>query len=273
LTATNHLFLTQLTFGQKVNSPNAINLPIALAVDLLKNPKGEIDLTIPISGSLNDPQFSIGGLILKVVTNLIMKVVTSPFSVLASIGGGGGHQQLNQVDFPPGQATLTPDSIKRLSTLAKGMQDRPALRLNITGRVDPSVDRPGLRDALVDHLVKKQKVDALRDRGEIANTSSVTLTPDEYDKYLKIVYKKAKFDKPRNFLGLDKSLPPDQMKKLLVDNTKVTDNDLKTLATDRAVAVRKYLGKKIDPSRLAVSTAEISAEGKDKGPRADLSIQ
>jgi hypothetical protein len=273
LTATNHLFLTQLTFGEKVNSPNAINLPIALAVDLLKNPQGEINLTIPVSGSLNDPQFNLGALILKVVTNLVMKVVTSPFSVLASIAGGGAHEQLNQVDFPPGQATLTPDSIKRLSTLAKGMQDRPALRLSITGRVDPSVDRPGLRDAMVEHLIKKQKVNALRERGEIADTAGVTLAPDEYDKYLKIAYENAKFDKPRNFLGLDKSLPPDQMKKLLLDHTKVTDNDLKRLATDRAVAVRKYLGKTIDPARLAVTTPDINAQGKDKGARADLSIQ
>ncbi len=273
LTATNHLFLSQLTFGPKVNSPSAINLPIALAVDLLKNPHGEINLTIPVSGSLNDPQFNIGALILKVVTNLVMKVVTSPFSVLASIAGSSAHQQLNQVDFPPGLATLTPDSISRLSTLAKAMENRPALRLNITGWVDPAVDRPGLREVMVERLIKKQKLDALGERGEIASLSSVTLAPGEYDKYLKIAYKKAKFDKPRDFLGLDKSLPPDQMKKLLLAHTKVTDNDLKRLATDRAVAVRKYLGERIDPGRLAVTTPDISEQGQNKGARVELSIR
>jgi uncharacterized protein involved in outer membrane biogenesis len=272
LTATNHLFFSQLTFGEKVNSPNAINLPIAMAVDLLKNPRGEIDLTVPVSGSLNDPHFSIGALILKVLTNLVLKVVSSPFSVLASIAGGS-HQQLNQVEFPAGQATLTPESINRLSTLAKAMQARPALRLTISGRVDPAVDRIGLRDAKVERLIRKQKVYELRERGEIADASSITLAPDEYDKYLKLAYKKADFDKPRNFLGLDKSLPPDQMKHLLLANTKVTDDDLKRLATDRAVAVRKYLGKQINPSRLAVATPNINKEGKDKGARVDLSLQ
>jgi hypothetical protein len=274
LTATNHLFFSQLTFGRKVNSPNAINLPIAMAVDLLKNPRGEIDLRVPVSGSLDDPQFSVGSLVFKVLSNLIIKVVSSPFSVLASIAGGS-HQQLNRVEFPPGQATLTPDAISRLSTLAKAMQARPALRLSISGRVDPDVDRPGLRDAMFERLVKREKLDALRERGESADLSSVTVAPDEYDKYLKLAYKHAKFDKPRNFLGLDKSIPPDQMKALLLANIRITPDNLKVLATNRAVAVRKYLGKQIDPARLAVTAPVIEEDGKrkDKGGRVDLSVE
>ncbi|HEV3111342.1 MAG TPA: DUF748 domain-containing protein [Candidatus Binataceae bacterium] len=276
LTASNHLFLSQLTFGDKVPSPNAINLPFALAVSLLKNSRGEIDLTLPVSGSLNDPQFSIGALVLQALTNLILKVVASPFNMLASVvGGTGSKQNLDHVAFAAGLSTLTPAATSQLNTLAKAMQSRPGLRLTMSGRVDPSLDPPGLRAAIVDRLVKAQKVKEIRERGETADVATVTLTPDEYDKYLKLVYKQAKFDKPRNFLGLNKSLPPDEMKKLLADNTKVTDENLKELANARAVAVRRYLGKQVDPVRLAVIAPTVGSAGnKDKGkaPGVDFSI-
>jgi uncharacterized protein involved in outer membrane biogenesis len=274
LTATNHLFFSQLTFGDKVQSPSAINLPIALAVDLLKNPQGEIDLTLPVSGSLNDPQFSVGALILKALSNLILKVVTSPFSVLASIGGAS-HQQLNYVEFPAGQATLTPQSVSRLSTLAKALQQRPALRLSISGRADTGPDRTGLRDAMVEKLIRKQKVRELRAHGESADTSTITLAADEYDKYLKLAYQDADFKKPTNFIGMNKSLPPDQMKKLLLDNTQVSDDDLKELATGRAVAVRNFLRQQIDASRLTVAAPKVEQQAKDKGKgaRVEMSLQ
>jgi hypothetical protein len=129
---------------------------------------------------------------------------------------------------------------------------------------------------MVDRLVKSQKVKELRERGETADAATISLPPDEYDKYLKIAYKQAKFDKPRNFLGLNKSLPSDEMKKLLVDNTHVTDDDLKDLANARAVAVRRYLSKQVNPVRLAVIAPQLGAEGvKGKGqtPGVDLAIE
>ncbi len=111
LTAENHIFIDQLTFGDKVESPNAINLPIRLAVALLKNSQGQIDLHLPVSGSLSDPQFSVGGIVLHALVGLIMRAVTSPFSLIASaVGGGsaGGGEDLNYVVFSPGWASITP---------------------------------------------------------------------------------------------------------------------------------------------------------------------
>ncbi len=93
LTAENHIFIDQLTFGDKVESPNALNLPIRLAVTLLKDARGQIDLHLPVSGSLSDPQFSIGSVILHVFMNLITKAITSPFSLIASAVGGSGHAE------------------------------------------------------------------------------------------------------------------------------------------------------------------------------------
>ena len=138
LKASNRIFLDQLTFGDKVDSPDATSLPVQFAIGLLKNGKGEIDLNLPISGSLDDPEFSFGGIIWNAFVNLITKIVTSPFTALASAFGGG--EELSFVEFEPGTAVLTADSMKRLETITQALTDRPALKLEITGRMDPKAE-------------------------------------------------------------------------------------------------------------------------------------
>ena len=277
LTAENHIFIDQLTFGDKVESPSALNLPIRLAVALLKNSQGQIDLHLPVSGSLSDPQFSVGGIVLHALVGLIMRAVTSPFSLIASaIGGGGSGEDLNYVVFSPGWASVTPAARSKLDTVAKALAARPVLKLNICGRVDPKLDRAALPEALVAQSVAKEKLLDNDQNPAEADLASVQVTPDEYDKYLKRAYKAAKFDKPKDLLGLNKSLPPDEMKKLMIANTKVTDADLKQLAESRANAVRKALSAKIVPERLIVVAPKLNADGvKDNGKttRADLSVQ
>ena len=278
LTAENHIFIDQLTFGDKVESPNAINLPIRLAVAILKNSKGQIDLHLPVSGSLSDPQFSIGSILLHAIMGILVKAVTSPFNLIASAVGAGGAsgQDLNYVAFSPGWASLTPVAEGKLATVAKALQARPALKLSICGRVDPKFDRQSLPEALVAQSVAKQKLLDNDKNPAGVDLASVQVTPDEYNKYLRRAYKAAKFDKPRDLLGLDKSLPADEMKKLMIANIKVTDADLKQLAEARANAVRKALSAKIDPARLNVAPPKLNADGiKDNGKttRADLSLE
>ncbi len=278
LTAENHIFIDQLTFGDKVESPNAINLPIRLAVAILKNSQGQIDLHLPVSGSLSDPQFSVGGIVLHAFMGLLVRAVTSPFNLIASaIGGGGGSgEDLNYVVFSPGWATLTPLARRKLDTVAKALQARPSLKVSICGRVDPKFDRAALPEALVEQSVAKQKLLDMDQSAANVDLASVQITPDEYNKYLRRAYKAAKFDKPRDLLGLNKSLPPDEMKNLMIANIKVTDGDLKQLAEARANAVRKALSAKIDPARLLVAPPKLNADGiKDGGKttRADLSLQ
>ncbi len=158
LTADNHIFIDQLTFGDHVDSPSATNLPIRLAVSLLKNSKGQIDVRIPISGSLSDPQFSIGSIILGAFMNLIVKAATAPFSLIASafgsVTGGGAPQDLAYIEFKPGYSTLTPESQQKLDTVAKALADRTALKLNIEGRVDPKFDTDGYKEASLDHSIQ-----------------------------------------------------------------------------------------------------------------------
>ncbi|WP_369798741.1 DUF748 domain-containing protein [Achromobacter sp. DMS1] len=155
LTASNHVVLNQLTFGDKTNSPDATKLPVLLAVALLKDSRGNIDINLPISGSLDDPQFSVGGIILRVLGNLLVKAVTSPFSLLAS--AFGSDEELSYVEFAPGSAALTPESLERIETLGKALADRPGLKMDISGRADPAADDAGLRQAWVVAQIRAAK--------------------------------------------------------------------------------------------------------------------
>ncbi|MDD2884141.1 MAG: DUF748 domain-containing protein [Dechloromonas sp.] len=142
LQADNHLFVDQLTFGEPVASNQATSLPVQFAVALLKNSRGEIDLNLPIAGSLDDPQFSVSGLVFKVLGQVVMKAVTSPFSMLGALFGGG--EDLSAVFFAPGEATLDGAALVRLQGLARALKERPALHLDLLGQADPAGDMPGL---------------------------------------------------------------------------------------------------------------------------------
>jgi hypothetical protein len=274
LTATNHLILDRLTFGDRVENSRAGNLPVRLAVAVLKDAQGRVDVRIPVSGSLSDPDFDLGRVIWQAVVNLIMKAATSPFTVLASAIGGEKHN-LAYVEFAPGYSNLNQAARDKVATLATLLQHRPSLNLKITGRVDPRVDREGLRQATLEHAIKRQKAEAEHQTVAPGAIDEVQVTPDEYNHYLRRVYKAATFAKPRGFLGMVKSLPPDEMKRLLLANIKVSDEDLHHLAEARAATVHQALAARISQSRLQVAAPILNAEGITKGPttRVDFALE
>lgn len=240
LRADNNIFLDQLTFGDKVDSPDALNVPVNLAVALLKNPRGEIDIHLPISGSLNDPEFSIGGIIVKVLVNLVVKAVTSPFALLGSLFGA--DQDLSTVAFEPGRARLAPDMEGRLQALSKAMAERPGLKLEVTGLAIPETDREALRRAQLDRLVRAQKAAAAAQRGQAAGSlREVDVSAEEYPRYLAAVYAEADIDKPRNTLGFARNLPVADMERLLLASQPAGDDALRQLAERRATLVRNWL--------------------------------
>ncbi|CAG9932994.1 DUF748 domain-containing protein [Candidatus Nitrotoga arctica] len=276
LNAKNNIFLDQLTFGEKVDSPDALKLPVLLAVALLKNSRGEIDINLPVSGSLSDPKFSLGGIIFKVFVNLITKAIISPFSLLASAFGGG--DELGYVEFAPGISSLTPEALAKLATLAKALNDRPALKLEIIGRVDPVTDRDGARRVYVTQKIKAQKISSLKSDGASVNVEEVVVTPEEYPKFLERAYKAEKFSKPRNLIGLLKSLPPKEMENLMIVNAPIGQNELKALAESRALLVKRHLEEqgKVANGRMFLVTPKLTAEGiKDQGKpnRVDFTLK
>ena len=277
LEAQNNVFLDQLTFGEKVESPDATKLPVLLAVSLLKNSRGEIDINLPIGGSLDDPEFSVGGIIVKVIVNLIVKAVTAPFALLGSMFGGG--EELAYVEFDYGRAAIGPDAEKKLQPLTKALLDRPGLKLEIAGRIDPANDREGLKKAAVERKVKAQKLNDLVKKGEQAGSADdVTVGKEEYAKYLERAYKQEKFPKPRNMVGFAKDLPPEEMEKLMLTHAEVGEEDLRQLANRRAEAVKEYLAQqgKLPEERLFLVKPNLSGEeAKDKGKtsRVDFSLK
>ena len=265
LNADNHLFIDQLTFGDHVENDTATKLPVRLAISLLKNSRGEIDVNLPVSGSLSNPEFSIGGLIWHAVLNLLQKAVTAPFSLIAHAFGGSG-EELGYVEFEPGSAQLTEDDNKKLDTIVKALGSKPSIKMDLIGRVDPKLDEPALRARYVDRLVKQQKIKDVVGNGQSVDLSSVTVDPKEYDKYLTKAYKTADFKKPRNFVGLTKSMPDDDMKSALAANAPIDEASLRQLAQQRAQSVQQYLDGKIDSSRVFIVAPKLDAGGiNDKG--------
>ncbi len=275
LVAENKIFLDQLTFGQKVESKDALDLPVNLAIALLKNSRGEIDIELPVRGSLNDPQFSIGGIIFKVIVNLITKAVTAPFALIGSLFGGG--EDISQVPFPSGDAAVGPDVESRLQSIAKAMVDRPGLKLEIVGVADSTMDKDGLKRAALNRKMRAQKLAEQAKRGKSGALEEVTLGPDETAVYLEKLYKAEDFPgKPRNMVGMAKSLPAAEMEALLLANIAAGDAELNALAEDRAERVQAWLTEKGVPvERMFLRSPKVEA-GKDPktaGGRAEFSLR
>jgi hypothetical protein len=278
LQASNHLFIDQLTFGDKVDSPTATKLPVLLAVSLLKNTRGEIDINLPISGSLDDPKFSVGGIVVQVIVNLLAKVVTAPFALLAAAFGGG--EELGYVEFAPGAAALGAAQVARLDTLAKALNDRPGLKLDIIGRVEPQADADGVRRAKYESKLRAVKVRQLtRSGGESVDPTKVTIGDPERPALIAAVYADEKIpDKPRNLIGIAKTIPASEMEQLILQNLATTPDDLRALANVRAAAVRDHLehSGKVPRERLFLVEPKLTADGiKDKGAptRVDFSLK
>jgi len=263
LTASNRLVLHQLTFGEAVEgAPNS--LPVKLAVALLADRQGVIDLDLPISGSLNDPQFRIGPVIFKIIVNLIGKALTSPFSLLASALGGG--DAMSHVPFAPGSATLTPEAQENLDKVAKALADRPTLKITVTGTASLADEREGLqRESL------QQRVLAEKRRANPGDTAPVSAA--EYPALLKEVYRRADMPKPRNLVGLAKELTVPEMEALLLANQAATEAMAAELATQRGQAIRSYLvSQKLPVDRLFVAAPKAGKQAEKWTPRADLSL-
>ncbi len=241
LTAENHLFLNQLTFGDKVESPVATKLPVLLAVALLKDRSGNIDVNLPISGSLDDPQFSLGGIIFKVIINLIAKAVTSPFALLGSLFGGG--EELAYLEFEYGKDVLGKEAETKLNAIALALNERPRLKLDIGGQVDAEKDSEGIRQLELERKVKAQKLKDLLQRSDFSGSvDEVKVEQGEYARYLSAAYKQEKIPtKPRNLVGFVKDIPLAEMEKLMLANFDVSEGDLRDLANHRAQEAKEYL--------------------------------
>ncbi|MBM4113924.1 MAG: DUF748 domain-containing protein [Phycisphaerae bacterium] len=163
--------LDRFYLGREVPSEEALDLPIKLGLDLLRDSKERIAVNIPFSGDLRDPQFELGGGVWQAIVNLLLKATTAPFTLLGSLVGAG-DRDLSQVVFEPGSAELSPEAAADLDLLAKALAERPAIGVRAMGMVIESIDLEGLR------------VTALRERitAEARLKPGEKLSPQDYER-------------------------------------------------------------------------------------------
>lgn len=265
LAAKNKVRLNQLTLGQSVSSPDATKLPIKLAIALLKDRNGNIDIDLPISGNLDDPDFSIGGIVMKMFVNLIVSIVSSPFKMLGAIFGGG--EELAYFDFEAGQGVIPDEKAEKLDTMAKILYERPGLRLEIQGQVNPKNDIDGLRRLRFEDQLKAAKLKTMISRGKKAvPLEKIQLNVEERNKLVQRAYGAAKFPKPRDERGKLKKLSFPEMEKLLYTAIQITKDDLRLLAHQRASVVKKYLidQGKVEVERLFIIEPNVDATADSK---------
>lgn len=160
----NQIVMDKLTLGERVESPTAKDLPLDLAIAILQDSDGKIDLGLPVSGSLDDPQFSYGRIIWKAIGNILTKIVTAPFRALGALFGGGG-EKLESIAFEAGENSLTPPEKEKFTQIAKILNKRPGLSLSIQGVWSAEIDRPVMKESQL--------------RRAVAEKMGVKLAPDE----------------------------------------------------------------------------------------------
>lgn len=188
LKADHHVVIDQLKWGQATESKQKVPLPIRLATSLLKDKDGVIDLEVPVTGSLDDPQFRLGPIIWKIVGNVITKAITAPFRLIGSIFGGAEKAQF--VDFAPGSADLPEGATEAFAALAKALEDREALELDIPAGPGIREDAVAIADGRIDTLLMAKEAK----KGE--PTDVAALKPDALHDRLKDLYREKLGRKP-----------------------------------------------------------------------------
>ena len=263
LEAKNQVILNQLTFGEKIDSPTATKLPVLFAVALLKDRNGVIDINLPVSGSVNDPKFSVGAIIWKVILNLIGRALTAPFSLLA----GGAGDDLSSVEFGAGTANLAASGTAALDKVAKALTDRPSLKMTVTGAADPQSEREAFQQAALDARLLAERRKELARGGATTEAVDATTTVAGEDRLrvLKEVYRQTSLpDKPRNLIGMAKDIAPAEMERLLKTRLLPSVDAMRELALQRGLAVRDALIARGLPSeRLFIAAPKLRASGEE----------
>lgn len=281
LEAENQVLLDQFNLGHRVESETAVNLPIDLAIALLKDRKGRIELDLPVSGRLDDPQFNLTGVIIQSLQSLVAKAATSPFALVSSIVSGG--EELRYIEFEAGSSDLAGASKDKLDAIIKLLYERPALNLELTGFVAPEKDRAALEAAALERKVRAAKwAETSEQTGtETIPFAEISLTEKEYLKYLRQVYKAEVpaapdapiDDKPPE----DESLTAEEMAAEIRQRIEIKDARLRLLSRNRVESVKGYIlnDDRVAGKRLFIREAESLMPpdaGKFKASRVELSL-
>lgn len=243
----------QLELGDKVESPDAADVPIKLGLALLRDMSGNITINLPVKGDLSDPKFSIGGIVLQAFLGLIVKAIASPFSLLASLVPDGGGEDLNRLPFPPGLSAPAPEALQNMQALADILAQRPGIKISILGHSDPAADRQALDDLQFMRKLQVIKFDDLpRREREKTKLEEIEITDEEYPEILWKAYKEEPVEKEKGAFGMHKEVPREVQEAKLRELINITDGDLVRLAATRAEFVKNHLVQElgVDAGRI-----------------------
>ena len=296
LKSENLLTLNQLTLGSKIKSVDATRLPVRLAIALLKDRDGRIVLNLPVSGSLDDPQFNFETMVYRALETALLKIATSPFAALSSLFGGKG-EELSFQEFQPGSTNLLPVAMANLDILAKALYERPELQLQIEGSVDPVADLVALRLDKLHHQMPDQKSNPLsftagvsrnteptpairtlwrtvpNEKGAAALRSPVpfwtTVTDPSRSAETNVSTHAGMFSDEKGAKALMRVITPEEEAegsdhgRELLESVEIPPQALPALANERAGTVRAYLIQvgRIQPQRITESAGGASSKG------------
>lgn len=265
LEATNKVVFNQLTLGEKVDSPDAVKLPVKLALAIMKDKNGNIDLDLPVTGSLDDPQFKVGPLIWKAFVNVLTKVAAAPFNFIAGLVGGG--ENMDSLPFQTGSSALAQESLDRLATLAKALAERPAIGVEIRGAFDPKADALAIRTAKFDAELRKHSPDGERSRRVLEAMFKEKIGAEALAQQRALSLRPAE-DAARNKeeLKVAETLYLKSLESELIAREVVLEGDLRQIALDRASTVRKTLVEdhKVEEARVFIMEPEATQAQDDQ---------
>ncbi|MBC3412988.1 DUF748 domain-containing protein [Pseudomonas sp. SWRI51] len=244
LKAQNKVVIEQLQLGDKVDSPDAVDLPIRLAVALLKDTNGTISIELPVTGDLNNPQFSVMPIVWQTLRNLVLRAAQAPFKMLGGLVSGGGAADLGNVSFAPGSSDLSPDAQEALDKLATALKERPELRLEIEGTAAQNSDGPLIAQQRLEREYQATWYKILQRRGDKVPANPSLLVVDDSDKpaMLEGIYRtRLKQQPPAQWEQLSRSERADKLREAVIKSWAESAALLRTLGQERASSIKDYL--------------------------------
>ena len=266
LSAENKLVLENLQLGERVDSPSAVDLPIRLAVALLKDTEGRISIELPVSGDLNNPQFSVMPIVWQTLRNLVLRAAQAPFKFIGGLVGGGDQVDLSRVQFAAGSDELDTQAQGALDLLAKALLERPTLRLEVEGISAQSSDGPLLAEQRLQREYQDNLYKSLQRRGDKVPAEASLLEVPEDDKasLLEGIYRaRLKRQPPAEWAELPDDERSAKQRQAVIDSWGQSNLLLRKLGQARAASIKDYLverGELPDPRIHLLDTSIGQAE-------------
>ncbi|MFM5361444.1 DUF748 domain-containing protein [Aeromonas veronii] len=256
----NDITIKKLQLGEKIKSDQAKDLPLGLAIALLSDANGVIQMNLKVKGDLDQPDFSIGNIFWDVLGNTLSKALTSPFSLLASLADG--TEDLDELPFLPGDPDLTPTQQEKLVKLAQALKDRPKLSMNIRGKVNFNEERPILQRQKLERVLAKltgNQADLdLLEQDSALQEALARAYEERFGEDLEDLADRLHLDEESAALRAQAVI-------LLRDQQLITAKSLRNLAMRRAQNTKEFLvdSQGIAPERLFVLDSQVKEEDKE----------